>query len=103
MFPDSIRAYSSLAILYALSGRPAEVAPMLRALVEKNPPAVAYAEAVKTLRILNDPGSAARLLSYAQARLPGDAGLRTQGQGPLPPGPLLQALHPPIGGEEGES
>ncbi|MFL6234147.1 MAG: sulfatase-like hydrolase/transferase [Thermoanaerobaculia bacterium] len=79
MFPDSIRAYSSLAILYALSGRPAEVAPTLRTLVEKNPSPVAYAEAVKTLRILNDPGSAAKLLTYAQARFPGDAGLRKLG------------------------
>jgi arylsulfatase A-like enzyme/tetratricopeptide (TPR) repeat protein len=79
MFPDSIRAYSSLAILYALSGRPAEVAPTLRVLVEKNPSPVAYAEAVKTLRILKDPGSAAKLLSYAQARFPGDAGLRKLG------------------------
>jgi hypothetical protein len=31
---------------------------------------------VKTLRILKDPGSAARLLSYSRARFPGDAGLR---------------------------
>jgi len=52
---------------------------MLRALVEKNPNPVAYAEAVKTLRILNDPGSAAKLLSYAQARFPRDAGLRKLG------------------------
>jgi tetratricopeptide (TPR) repeat protein len=79
MFPDSIRAYSSLAILYALSGRPVEVAPTLRTMVEKNPSPMAYAEAVKTLRILNDPGSAAKLLSYAQARFPGDAGLRKLG------------------------
>ena len=79
MFPDSIRAYSNLAILYALSGRPAEVAPALRTMVDKNPSPIAYAEAVKTLRILNDPGSAQKLLSYARTRFPGDAGLRKLG------------------------
>ncbi len=79
LFPDSIRAYSNLAILYALSGRSAGVAPTLRTMVEKNPSPTAYVEAVKTLRILNDPGSAAKLLSYAQARFPGDAGLRKLG------------------------
>jgi arylsulfatase A-like enzyme/Flp pilus assembly protein TadD len=79
MFPDSIRAYSNLAILYALTGRAAEVAPMLRTMVDKNPSPMAYAEAVKTLRILKDPGSAARLLSYAQARFPADMELRKLG------------------------
>lgn len=79
LFPDSIRAYSNLAILYALSGRGAEVAPTLKTMVDKNPFPPTYAEAVKTLRILNDPGSAAKLLSYAQARFPGDAGLRKLG------------------------
>jgi tetratricopeptide (TPR) repeat protein len=79
MFPESVRAYSSLAILYALSGRPAEVAPTLRTMVDKNPSPAAYAEAVRTLRILNDPGSAQKLLSYARTRFPGDAGLRKLG------------------------
>jgi tetratricopeptide (TPR) repeat protein len=81
MFPDGIRAYSSLAILYALAGRPGEVAPTLRQMVDKNPSPLAYAEAVKTLRILNDPGSAAKLLSYAQSRFPGDPGLRKLASG----------------------
>ena len=80
-FPDSVRAYSSLAILYALTGRAAEVAPTLRTMVEKNPHPLAYAEAVKTLRILNDPGSAARLLSYARSRFPGDPALQKLSQG----------------------
>ncbi|HEY0557299.1 MAG TPA: tetratricopeptide repeat protein, partial [Thermoanaerobaculia bacterium] len=81
LFPDSIRAYSNLAILYALSGRPEQVAPTLRTLVDTNPSPLAYGEAVKTLRILKDPGSAARLLSYAQAKFPGDAGLRKLASG----------------------
>jgi arylsulfatase A-like enzyme/tetratricopeptide (TPR) repeat protein len=80
-FPDSIRAYSNLAILYALSGRSAEVASTLKAMVDKNPYPPAYAEAVKTLRILKDPGSASKLLSYAQSKFPGDSGLRKLASG----------------------
>jgi hypothetical protein len=41
-----------------------------------NPNPFAYAEAVKTLRILNDPGSASALLRHALARFPGDPTLR---------------------------
>ena len=79
LFPDGIRAYSNLAILYALTGRNAEVSAVLQSMVAKNPYPPAYAEAVKTLRILNDPGSATRLLRYAQGRFPGDSGLRKLG------------------------
>jgi arylsulfatase A-like enzyme/tetratricopeptide (TPR) repeat protein len=78
-FPDSIRAYSNLAILYALTGRNAEVTAALQSMVEKNPYPQAYAEAVKTLRILNDANSATKLLRYAQGRFPGDSGLRKLG------------------------
>ncbi len=76
LFPDSIRAYSSLAILHALSGRGADVGAILQRMVEANPNPVAYGEAVKTLRILNDPGSASSLLRFARGRYPGDPGLR---------------------------
>lgn len=76
LFPDNVRSYSSLAILYALSGRSAEVGPMLQRMVEANPSPPAYAEAVKTLRVLNDPGSASSLLRYAMGQYPGDPGLR---------------------------
>jgi choline-sulfatase len=79
LFPDSIRAYSNLAILYALTGRNAEVSAALQTMVEKNPSPPAYAEAVKTLRILNDANSATKLLRYAQGRFPGDSGLRKLG------------------------
>jgi tetratricopeptide (TPR) repeat protein len=75
-FPDSVRAYSSLAILYALTGRGGEVGPTLKRMVDTNPNPFAYAEAVKTLRILNDPGSASALLRHAMARFPGDPTLR---------------------------
>ncbi|HEV2851993.1 MAG TPA: sulfatase-like hydrolase/transferase [Thermoanaerobaculia bacterium] len=76
LFPDNIRAYSSLAILYALSGRGNEVGAVLQRMVAASPTPAAYAEAVKTLRILNDPNSAASLLRYAMGRYPGDPGLR---------------------------
>jgi len=74
-FPDSVRAYSSLALLQALSGRPAEVGPTLKQMVDANPTPLAYAEAVKTLRLLEDRGAASSLLRYALARFPGDPSL----------------------------
>jgi arylsulfatase A-like enzyme/cytochrome c-type biogenesis protein CcmH/NrfG len=76
LFPDSLRAWSSLALLYALSGRPAEVGPTLRALVEANPGPAAYVEAVKTLRAVGDPRSASGLLRHALGRYPDSRELR---------------------------
>ncbi|HJX29784.1 MAG TPA: sulfatase-like hydrolase/transferase, partial [Thermoanaerobaculia bacterium] len=76
LFPDNLRAYSSLALVYALSGRPAEVGPTLRSLVEANPTPDAYAEAVKTLRLVGDPGSAAGLLRHALGQYPDSRALR---------------------------
>ena len=70
LFPDNPRAYSNLAILYALAGRPAEVGPTLQHMVEANPTPAAYAEAVKTLRTLKDEASARSLLRYALAGSP---------------------------------
>jgi arylsulfatase A-like enzyme/Flp pilus assembly protein TadD len=81
VFPDSVRAYSNLAILYALTGRAGEVGPTLKRMVDANPTPVAYAEAVKTLRILNDQRSASSLLRYAMARFPGDPTLKGLVQG----------------------
>jgi len=76
LFPDNIRAWSSLAILYALTGRPAEVGPALRSMVEASPGPVAYAEAVRTLRLLQDTASADSLLRYALGRYPDSRELR---------------------------
>jgi arylsulfatase A-like enzyme/cytochrome c-type biogenesis protein CcmH/NrfG len=76
LFPDSIRAYSSLAILYALTGRGAEVPPILKTMVDTNPTPATYVEAVKTLRLLKDPGSASALLRYAMGRYPQSRELR---------------------------
>jgi tetratricopeptide (TPR) repeat protein len=71
LFPDNVRGYSSLAILYALVGRVGEVTPLLQRMTEVNATPMAYAEAVKTLRILNDPRTASNLLRYAMNRFPG--------------------------------
>jgi tetratricopeptide (TPR) repeat protein len=79
LFPDGIRGYSSLAILYALTGRTAEVSTILKQMVDTNPNPLAYAEAIKTLRVLNDARSAASLLRYARGRFPGDPALRNLG------------------------
>jgi arylsulfatase A-like enzyme/Flp pilus assembly protein TadD len=76
LFPDGLRGYSSLAILYALTGRTEEVRATLKQMVDANPNPMAYAEAVRTLRILKDPRSATSLLRYALGRFPGDPGLR---------------------------
>ncbi len=81
LLPDSIRAYSNLAILYALTGRGPEVAPMLKRMVDTNSHPAAYAEAVKTLRILNDTRSASALLRYAMGRFPGDPVLQGLARG----------------------
>jgi choline-sulfatase len=74
-FPDDLRAYSSLAILFALTGRPAAARDMLQQMVAARPSAAAYAEAVKALRVLADPGGAAAVLRLARARYPRDPAL----------------------------
>jgi tetratricopeptide (TPR) repeat protein len=76
LFPQNVRAYSSLAILYALTGRGAEIAPILKSMVDTNPAPAAYVEAVKTLRLLKDPTSAGALLRYAMGRYPQSKELR---------------------------
>jgi tetratricopeptide (TPR) repeat protein len=70
LFPQNVRAYSSLAILYALTGRGAEIPGVLKSMVDNNPTPVAYVEAVKTLRLLKDPGSADQLLRFAMGKFP---------------------------------
>jgi len=80
LFPQNVRAYSSLAILYALTGRSAEIAPILKSMVDTNPTPAAYVEAVKTLRLLKDPTSAGALLRYAMGRYPQSKELRELGK-----------------------
>ncbi|HSS78760.1 MAG TPA: sulfatase-like hydrolase/transferase [Thermoanaerobaculia bacterium] len=81
LFPDNVRGYSSLAILYALVGRVAEVAPLLQKMTEVNATPQAYAEGVKTLRILNDPRTASNLLRYAMNKFPGSPELKGLAKG----------------------
>jgi len=76
LFPKDPRAYSNLAVLLALTGRTAEVGPMLETLVAQSPTAEGYAEAVRALRTVKDAASADRLLRYAQGKFPGSPALR---------------------------
>ena len=68
--PDDTRAYTHLALLYALTGRPDEAVAALKRMVEAQSSPAAYAEAVKTLRVLKDPRGAAGLLGYALQKFP---------------------------------
>jgi choline-sulfatase len=78
-FPANPSPYSRLAVLYASQGRPQEAVGALRKLVESNDSPLAYTEAIKTLRTLGDPQSAAALLKYARARHPESRELRELG------------------------
>jgi tetratricopeptide (TPR) repeat protein len=75
-FPYDTRSYASLALLYASEGRGQEAIGVLRRMVEADGSPAAYAEAVKTLRILGDPQGAAALLRHALALHPGSKELR---------------------------
>lgn len=79
---ELLGAYSSLAFLFALQGRAAEAGRALQEMVTVNPEPAAYAEAVRTLRAMNDEASAARLLAQALQRWPDSSELlriRTSG------------------------
>jgi arylsulfatase A-like enzyme/Flp pilus assembly protein TadD len=71
-FPADLPAYPNLAILYALTGRPAAARDTLQHMVSAHPSAAAYAEAVKTLRVLSDPVDAAAVLRFALRKYPND-------------------------------
>jgi arylsulfatase A-like enzyme/predicted Zn-dependent protease len=75
-FPHDTRPYASLALLYASEGRGPEAVGALRRMVESEGSPAAYAEAVRTLRILGDPQGAAALLRHALAVHPGSRELR---------------------------
>jgi arylsulfatase A-like enzyme/predicted Zn-dependent protease len=66
-FPHDTRSYASLSLLYAVEGRSQEAVNALRRMVETDGSPGAYVEAVKTLRVLGDPQSAAALLRHALA------------------------------------
>jgi tetratricopeptide (TPR) repeat protein len=79
LFPTEVTAYSSLAVIQALQGRPAESDRTLERMLEVNPTPEASAEAVRTLRRLGDEAGAARLLAEALQRWPEDTSLRGLG------------------------
>jgi len=70
-FPTDPRAYSSLALLYALTGRAPESAAMMHEMTEKSPTAAAYAEAVRVYRALHDEQGAETVLRFARRKFPG--------------------------------
>jgi tetratricopeptide (TPR) repeat protein len=70
LFPEDVRAYSNLALLYALTGRTAASAGALREMTEAIPTPLAYAEAARTLRALDDERGAQTVLRYARRRFP---------------------------------
>jgi arylsulfatase A-like enzyme/predicted Zn-dependent protease len=75
-FPHDTRAYASLALLYASANRGEEAIATLRRMVDGDGSPAAYAEAVKTLRILGDSQGAAALLRHALAVHPESRELR---------------------------
>ncbi len=79
--PDELAPYTHLAYLYALVGEGAQAGETLRRLVEANPTARAYAEAVRTLRAMGDARSAQALIRAARQRFPDDPDLRRLEQG----------------------
>ncbi len=81
-FPGDAKAYSRLAVLYAAENRPHEAVGTLKKMVDTNPQSpIAYAEAVRALRVMGDPASAAALLRDALRRFPGDGSLRALATG----------------------
>lgn len=76
-YPASTRGYSRLAALYAAEGRGQDAVDVLHQMVETNPESpAAYGEAVKGLKMLGDPRSAAGLLNMAMQRFPDSRLLR---------------------------
>jgi arylsulfatase A-like enzyme/Flp pilus assembly protein TadD len=76
LFPADARSYTRLAALYVALGYNDRASATLGRLVQRNigSPA-AWGEAIKTLRVLGDPGGASRVLAQALERFPGEASL----------------------------
>ncbi|MGH9379608.1 MAG: tetratricopeptide repeat protein, partial [Thermoanaerobaculia bacterium] len=68
--------YTHLALLYAVQDRAADAGRTLGRMVEANPTPTAYAEAVRTLRLIGDPRAAAAVLQQALRRWPESRELR---------------------------
>lgn len=70
LFPEDPPAYAQLAVLFALTGNTDRTVAILREMVEANPTPGAYAEAVRTFRLLGSPAAAASVLEFGLARHP---------------------------------
>ena len=75
-FPETPGAYTHLAVLYGLVGNAPGARETLKKMLIANPTPTAYAEAIKTLRVLHDDRSAALLLAEAGRMFPGDPALQ---------------------------
>jgi arylsulfatase A-like enzyme/Flp pilus assembly protein TadD len=75
-FPNDERAYPNLAILQALTGRPDAATATLQKMLVTHPSPAAFAQAVKTYRVLRDPAGADALLRAALLRYPQSGELR---------------------------
>ncbi len=74
--PAQLAPYTHLAYLYALLGDSGQAGATLRQMVETNPTAKAYGEAVRALRAMGDLRSAGALLNVARQLFPNDRDLR---------------------------
>ena len=72
LFPNDTGAYSRLAILYNLLGRPEEARNTIDEMLEVNPTPGAHAEAVQALRSISRDRDADDILRRARQRWPGD-------------------------------
>ncbi len=78
LFPADTRSYTRLAALYASVGEGERALVTIRLLVDRNSRSpAAWAEAVKTLRVLGDAEGAQRLLAHARGRFADEPALRT--------------------------
>lgn len=80
-FPRSIRAYSSLAMLYRASNRPEAVEDMLDALIDAAPTPEGYDTAARLWTIAGEPSRAAELRADARTRFRGDPSLAVFSRG----------------------
>lgn len=74
-FPTEPRAYSELALLHALDGRPTAAVATLRRLVATAETPRSYLAASRTLRVLGDPAGAEALRRHGAARFPASRAL----------------------------
>jgi arylsulfatase A-like enzyme/tetratricopeptide (TPR) repeat protein len=72
LFPDELRAYTHLSVLLMVMGRTEQAHRALQAMLDANPDPLAYAEAVRTLRVVGDHRTADLVLRNARSRFPGD-------------------------------